>query len=188
VIEFIKNTTINDLNSINLVELSNYIPEIEFRNYFIGLAGHEHYRLLTYISTLYNSNILIDIGTFKGCSSLALSYNISNTIFSFDLNKESRNLSLYPENVTYVIDNILNGIYDEIIQSSPFILLDVNHDGYFEHEFHSHLQKINWNGILMLDDINLNNEMKSYWSWIEEEKYDISEIGHWSGTGIVKFV
>jgi hypothetical protein len=29
--------------------------------------------------------------------------------------------------------------------------------------------------------------MKKYWDWIDEEKYDISSIGHWSGTGLVIF-
>jgi hypothetical protein len=25
------------------------------------------------------------------------------------------------------------------------------------------------------------DEIKKYWDWIEEEKYDISSIGHWIG-------
>jgi hypothetical protein len=38
-----------------------------------------------------------------------------------------------------------------------------------------------------LDDINLNNPMKEFWNVITEDKYDISEYGHWSGTGLVIF-
>lgn len=181
------NISIDDLQDINLTNLSNCIPEHQFRNYFLGSPGQEHYTLLAYFSTLYDSSTLLDIGTYKGCSSLALSYNNANSIFSFDLNGASKNLSSYPANVTYVVDNIVNGMYDEIILSAPFILLDTDHDGSFERQFHSYLRKLKWNGILMLDDIKLNNEMKSFWDSITEEKYDISNLGHWSGTGIVKF-
>jgi hypothetical protein len=181
------NISIEDLQNISLDELSISIPEIQFRNYFLGQPSNEHYTLLAYFSMMYDSCTILDIGTYKGCSSLALSYNSSNSIFSFDLNGASRNLSSYPENVTYVVDNVINGKYDDLIKSSPFILLDTDHDGSFEHEFHSYLQKLKWTGLLMLDDIKLNNEMKSYWNSITEEKYDISDLGHWSGTGIVKF-
>lgn len=182
------NISKQDLQSIDLTELSTAVPELQFREYFLGNPGTEHYILLAYFSSLYNSTNLLDIGTYKGCSSLALAYNNSNSVFSFDLNAATRNLSKYPSNVTYVIDNIINGSYDELIHSTPFILLDINHNGDFELEFHNYLQKINWSGILMLDDIKLNNEMKSYWDSITEEKYDISDIGHWSGTGIVNFI
>jgi hypothetical protein len=29
--------------------------------------------------------------------------------------------------------------------------------------------------------------MKNFWDRIEEKKYDITNIGHWSGTGLVIF-
>ena len=43
----------------------------------------------------------------------------------------------------------------------------------------------NWHGKLLLDDINLNQEMKNFWNGISHEKYDLTDIGHWSGTGLV---
>jgi hypothetical protein len=39
----------------------------------------------------------------------------------------------------------------------------------------------------MLDDIHLNDDMKLFWNNITEEKYDLTSIGHWSGTGLVVF-
>lgn len=176
-----------DLVSINLTELGNCIPEQQFKNYFIDHPGREHYTLLAYISSLYNDATLLDIGTYKGCSSLALSYNSMNSVISFDLNGKSRNLSSYPSNVSYVVDNVINGSYDDLIDSAEFILLDTNHDGTFEYQFYDYLLKKNWTGILMLDDIHLNSEMKMFWNDIKLEKQDITNIGHWSGTGIVRF-
>ena len=37
----------------------------------------------------------------------------------------------------------------------------------------------------MLDDIKLNTGMYDFWNNIEEEKYDLSDIGHETGTGLV---
>ncbi len=39
----------------------------------------------------------------------------------------------------------------------------------------------------MLDDIKLNKSMVNYWDSIKEEKFDISHVGHHSGTGLVIF-
>jgi len=92
-----------------------------------------------------------------------------------------------PGNINYTIDNILSGKYENIINESPFIMLDTYHDGIFEREFYSYLQLINWKGMLLLDDILLNDPMKEFWNDITEEKYDITNVGHATGTGIVLF-
>ena len=77
-----------DLSKINDVDLSHFgnkVNENEFRGYFLGNAGREHYKLLAYFSTLFNNQTLLDIGTYKGCSALALAFNENNNVKSFDL-------------------------------------------------------------------------------------------------------
>jgi hypothetical protein len=74
-----------------------------------------------------------------------------------------------------------------MLLSSKIILLDTFHDGGFELEFLNYLKGINYSGVLILDDIHLNNEMKSFWENINEDKLDITNIGHGSGTGVVYF-
>lgn len=175
-----------DLNSIDLSELGHLIPELGFRGYFLDSPGKEHYKLLAYFSSLYNNSVMLDIGTYKGCSSLALSYNSSNTIYSYDLNPHLRNVTP-PDNVTYIVDNIINGKHDGIINSSVFILLDTDHNGGFERDFYQYILDLKWKGILMLDDIHLNQPMKQFWESIKEEKHNVSSIGHHSGTGLVIF-
>ncbi len=69
---------------------------------------------------------------------------------------------------------------DEIVKSD-FIVLDIDpHDGIEETRILEALEKNNYKGIVLLDDINLNPGMKNFWK-------DITEYGHWSGTGIVIF-
>ena len=71
--------------------------------------------------------------------------------------------------------------------SSDIIMLDTDHDGVFEEAFYSFLKSSNFSGILLLDDIHLCDEMKQFWAAITEPKYDITEYGHFSGTGLVCF-
>ena len=174
------------LSTINLNPLGNCVVEEEFRNYFLDIPGKEHYTLLAYFSTQFNNTTLLDIGTYKGCSALALSYNSNNVVHSFDVGNFT-NLRETPTNIKFHIGYATSEEYTDLITDSPFIILDTAHDGIFERQFHSHLQNIKWNGMLLLDDINLNDEMRQYWSSIEETKFDISPFGHWSGTGLVYF-
>lgn len=178
--------TYEKVSAIDLTELGHLVVEQEFRNYFLDEPAREHYKLLSYFSTQFNDTTLLDIGTYKGCSALALSYNKTNTVHSFDVGNFT-NLHSTPSNVEFHIGYATDEIYTELIHSSPFIILDAAHDGIFERQFHEHLQNIGWSGMLLLDDINLNDEMRNYWTSIQEVKFDISFVGHWSGTGLVFF-
>jgi hypothetical protein len=175
------------IEAIDLSKLGELVLDTEFRTYFLENAGKEHYRLLGNISMHFNESTLLDIGTYKGCSALALSLNKTNQIKSFDIRFGLRGISDYPDNVEFIVDDILNEKYKDLVLSSKFIILDTDHDGGFEDSFYQYLISINYVGYLMLDDIHYNTQMKNFWESIEREKYDISEIGHHSGTGLVIF-
>ena len=176
----VSNDTLNKLNT-------SYVNQYELHHdssYFHGESGKEHYRLLMYISSLYNNKILFDVGTNMCMSALSLSSNIFNTVNSYDIVK------ILPENPTKKNINwcIGDSTLDSAIKNTPFIFLDVDHDGKYENIFYNFLNSIQWKGLLMLDDIHLNEPMKNFWNSIEQNKYDVTKIGHWSGTGIVEFV
>ena len=181
---------INEINNIDLNDLSmddyQLINNLEYQNYFKSPSSLEHYRLLTYLSNKVSNSTFVDIGTLKGCSALALSNNKTNIIYSFNLSNELQ-LNESPNNIKFIIDDVMNDKYKEILLQSKLILLDTFHDGTFEKLFYNYLKKINYRGSLLLDDIKLNNEMVEFWESIDYEKYDISHIGHISGTGIVYF-
>jgi hypothetical protein len=168
---------------VNTEHLAHWVLEDEFRNYFTAPAGKEHYKLLADLSFCFDNVNFLEIGTYKGLSALALAYNLSNRITSWDIGDF---LSIFPapENVEFKIGNVLK---EENLNNFLFIFLDTFHDGSFEDEFYKHLKEINYKGVVMLDDIHLNEPMKKFWDSITEEKYDITSIGHWSGTGIVIF-
>lgn len=179
-----------ELFKLNDIDLSSYLELIttEIRQgYFNDKAGQEHYRLLAYISISKNNESLIDIGTLKGDSALALAYNKSNSVISFDILDCGIGITDCPANIKFIIGDVMNDEYVDLLKSSSFILVDTAHDGIFEREFYEHLSKINWRGILMMDDIILNDDMKELWAWIDRKKIDMTDVGHWSGTGFVVF-
>jgi hypothetical protein len=87
-------------------------------------------------------------------------------------------------NIEYRIGDVLG---DTSLSESPLIMLDTDHDGVFENKFYTHLKENNYKGLLFLDDIHLNPPMRAFWSSIAETKEDITDLGHWSGSGLVDF-
>jgi hypothetical protein len=75
--------------------------------------------------------------------------------------------------------------------------LDTHHLPYsvpFEREFFARLVQSGYRGILVLDDIHLNPEMKKWWQELQGGQqihnyhcFDVTAIGHSTGTGLVDF-
>jgi len=152
-----------DNNTLDNFDMSRYslISNLEYQKYYTEKSSKEHYRLLTHLSQQLNGEIIIDIGTLKGCSALALSFNLSNKVYSFNLSEE-KELNTIPENCEFKVDNILI-------------------------QFYNHLKQLGYKGYLLLDDIFLNKEMVEFWNLIELEKQDLTSLGHATGTGVVYF-
>lgn len=171
-----------ELDQLDTSNVNQYDMHFDISCYHTQ-SGREHYRLLIYTSTLFSNTTLFDVGTNACRSALALSYNKSNKIKSYDI------IQVMPNNPTVEnIEFILGDSTKDIdITTTPFIFLDVDHDGVYENTFYNFLKESKWQGLLMLDDIHLNEAMRSFWQNITEEKYDITSKGHWSGTGLVVF-
>jgi len=177
------NNRFDDINETLLLSLYSKVHPRSVQ-WFFEAAGKEHYRLLAYISNHYEGALILDIGTNTGSSALALSLSGNNHIISYDIEdcREGHGLNEKIEHkVMLATDDIVS------VKSASLIFLDTKHDGVFENEFRNKLEEINWKGVLILDDIYLNPEMKSFWDSITQEKIDLTKVGHWSGTGAVIF-
>jgi predicted O-methyltransferase YrrM len=183
-----------DINLINKINLNEHFNKFSLCNDFYMAPGNQHYKLLAYLSSLFNNVNIVEIGTHLGESALALSYNKNNTIYTFDIvDKVSQEKKI--DNIKFIIDDIINNIesrnkWKDIILSSSFIFLDVDpHNGTMEYDFYLYLKENNYNGFVICDDIWYFKEMRdNFWYKIPYEyRYDISHFGHWSGTGIFTF-
>lgn len=173
---------------INDIKLENIIEHcgIADKPNFLKKAGDEHYRLLAYLSSCFSDSKLVEIGTRYGSGAAALGFNPSNTVCSYDIKSYGPNCKL--SNVNFILKNVLvDGNVKEIIDS-PLIFIDVEpHDGLKEAGLLTNLIKFGYKGVLLCDDILDYPNLKKWWDSITLEKYDITEYGHFSGTGLVNF-
>jgi hypothetical protein len=150
-------------------------------------AKKEHYRLFTYLTKLYNNITLIDAGTSHGHSCLALAQNPLNKVITYDIfDKDFPFFNNYTNVEFKKLD--INKEEPTIIKSAKIISLDIDpHDGKQEKIFTDYLIKIEYKGYVICDDIHINGPMKQWWDSIKIEKYDITDVGHFSGTGVINF-
>lgn len=184
------NLTAEEINAIDLSSLNQYIEWSKNSKYFNLDAGQEHYKLLALLSKKLGCKRLVDIGHYHGFSSVALSFSDDKVIDSYDIfnwlpddgSMTSENL----DNVNLYVEDYLDDI-PKLMKDTDLIMIDIDHTGVTERLIMEQLEKNNYKGMVFLDDINLNEEMKKFWADIKLKKIDVTPIGHWSGSGIVIF-
>lgn len=189
------NYTLDSATILNAVDYSRFSGILDGDPEFHGPIGKEHYKLLSYISTLFTGAKIIDIGTHRGSSALALSYNPTNTVYSFDIMDKVLNQKVRErQNIVFSMDNLFESAgqekWKETLLAAPFIFLDVDpHNGAMELEFYGFLKRIGYSGFVICDDIWYFKEMRDrFWYRLPAaERYDLTHLGHWSGTGIFTF-
>jgi hypothetical protein len=159
----------------------------EMAMYYSSAIGMEHYRLLTALSMMNRNSIILDIGTYKGASALALSTNPTNKVISYNIvNQLDVDFSDIP-NIEFKIKDIYTES-KELILSSNFILYDISpHNGKDELRFYEFVKGLGYTGTIIFDDIHLNGGMKEFWTKVDSNKSDFTCVGHGSGTGAVFF-
>ena len=151
-------------------------------------AGQSEYRFYAYMSTWFNNTTILDIGTRTGGSALALSYNPTNKVRSYDLVEQGASQGIKKDNIKWNIGDFMeDGDIDW--DNVSIVMIDVDpHDGSQERVIMDWLREKGWKGILMHDDIGPGwPDIQLMWDEIPEEKFDVTEIAHMSGTGIVNF-
>ncbi len=181
-----KKPTAQELDLINMRPVSDLVLTQSGDKKYIGMpAGKEHYRLLYWLGMRFDA--IMELGTFRGHSALALavgqSKHYSGFVHSYDI-ENHRDTVVVPDNLKF---DIIQNAHQLLTPADQLIFLDTFHDGTYERVVLNHLREIKWKGVLVMDDIFLNREMREVWSEITERKEDWTDIGHWSGTGIVYF-
>jgi hypothetical protein len=83
----------------------------------------------------------------------------------------------------------INKEYIDVIKSAKIIFLDIAHDAIQEQKFTEMLSNIGYKGYVLCDDIHLpwSPNMEIWWNSIKVEKYDLTDIGHTWGTGLINY-
>ena len=181
----VKNFSDQPVSKVSLHLLSQYIKRPKLVKDFLNDVTEkcdQHYPLLSYLSTKYNDTTLIEIGTFRGLGALALSYNLCNTVVSYDI-ENFREWDDFPKNIEFRIKDFLEDA--DSVLSSPLIFFDAGtyapnteKDGCLENITYNFLKDNKYQGVLILDDIYISSETKSFWDSITTKKHDLTPVGH----------
>ena len=164
------------------------------QEYYDLRSGVNEYRLYSYLTTFFNNKTILDIGTFTGRSSIALSYNESNRVISYDIEDHIKrpNHPIYTKpNVEFRIRDVLLDLTEELVSTVKIVMIDIDHYGVNEKRIIDRLKTLGFKGLILLDDITkhpdptINRCMNQLWDSIEDACYDMTDYGHWSGTGVV---
>jgi predicted O-methyltransferase YrrM len=163
-------------------------------SYYDLNSGEQEYRLYSYLSTFFDNIIILDIGTLDGRSAVALSHNENNKILSYDIHNHINNNEhkIYSKkNISFNIKNIIEDLNEEFIKNVKIIMIDIDHYETIETIIINRLKELNFSGLIILDDItrhpdpHINVCMNKLWNNIPYTKYDFTNYGHWSGTGVI---
>lgn len=190
-----------DYKKIREISTQDYMKHYQYPGYTSPLddthhfadarakKGGEHYQLLTYLTNLFDDILILDVGTNWGDSAISLSQNRKNRVITYDI----EHIWNYPfsdsfENLKFRLMDI-NKEDIEIIKSAKLIFLDIAHDGFQEQIFTDMLKRIDYKGFVVCDDIHLpwSPQMNVWWNSIDVEKYDLTDIGHTWGTGLINY-
>ena len=176
-----------DKAAIKALDISHLAEQSLNKNDWLT-AGQSEYRLYAWLSTQFNNTTILDVGTRTGGSALALSYNETNNVMSYDLQEQGASSGISKSNVQF---NIKDFREDDTLDfdNISIIMLDVDpHDGVQEEEMFEWLEEKGWKGLVLLDDIGPQwPEIEDFWNRITFPKLNVTEVGHMSGTGLVNF-
>lgn len=176
------------LDQIKSMDISKLYPlaadNADNRRLLHGEAGVEHYKLLAWLSEQFDDSIIVEIGTLGGLGTIALSYNPTNKVTSFDIRSYNWGNET-PENAEKKI--VYDGYMDEVTKAD-LIFYDAAHEGLEEAIFFDELLNRNWHGVVVWDDIHLNPAMEEFWKEKVEAGFiaeDWTSLGHSCGTGVI---
>ena len=183
----------------------------KFGNEFGMAPAYCYYAILSQLSTYFNNSVIVDLGTLRGESAVALAYNKSNKVYTYDISHSEEAADIFKkeefQNIKYILGNciednwsgmaMLEGVLPktdkEIFLSSELIFMDIDpHTGVQEDKVLNFLISNNWKGIMVCDDIGTGRElgkenshpgMRDWWNTINLPKYNISKNYYAAGTG-----
>lgn len=174
---------------INLTPYYRFVEGAAFE-FFDMPPGKNHCKLLAYLSQqLPLGSRVADLGTLYGQSATALASNPYVEVWTFDTHdqlprgcltiKDLQNVRFFNADCKEYIKQLVN---------FSIIFLDIApHDGIQEQEVLSGLMHQGFRGLLICDDIFYSDAMETWWRGVPLQKYNVTNYGHWSGTGIVVF-
>jgi predicted O-methyltransferase YrrM len=186
----------HEVNQIDLTHLAHFLQwNPTYQQYFLQDAGKEPYKLIAFLSKTIGG-MVVDMGTLYGSSALALSYNEQTQVMTLDTKRQIPDAQdlvtpVKRPNVRMIVASCQTVLPHAA--KANLVLLDI--DAHLTTEIKKVIHELayyNFKGILVLDNIHLNDDMKSLWVDVGKElknckTIDATMLGHHTGTGIIVY-
>lgn len=156
----------------------------------------EHYRLLTALCRNERVGLAVEVGTFTGLGALALAEGAERVV-TYDIVPwrdtpdpvlGDDDFDRIEQRIGDLSDQCFFDSQADTLHEADLVFVDGPKDGVFEPAFLPLLRPVLRIGaLLVLDDI-LFLSMLRVWRDLPLPKWDITSLGHWSGTGIAEAV
>lgn len=177
------------------------LPILEDRHApaYVHLWPGEHYRLLAALVRLLKPSLILEIGTYRGHSALAMlpELEANARIVTMDVVAwtDTQDCLLRPEDfqdgrLVQVIVDVGDSQEAErqadLLRSADLIFVDAAKDGMLERRILANFETVGLKDgvVVVFDDIRLWN-MLAIWRGISRPKLDVTSLGHYSGTGLI---
>jgi len=160
------------------------------------LSGH-HYRILAGLAEAWGARRIVEVGTYRGTSALALlGAPTVEQLVTYDLVgwEQFAGTWLRPADFGERLEQRLVDLSEpkvfadesDVLARADMIFIDASKDGVFEPALLAELFGLEPLGpqLIVLDDIRVLTMIR-VWRAIRHDKLDLTSFGHWSGTGIV---
>jgi predicted O-methyltransferase YrrM len=177
------------------------MPLLESRDApkYVHLWPGEHYRLLAALVRLLNPSLVVEIGTYRGHSALAMLPELGRNarIVTMDvipwaevpeclLRAEDFEDGRLTQVIADVGDSEEAKRQADLISSADLVFVDAAKDGMLERRILANFDAIGLKdgAVVVFDDIRVWN-MLGIWREITRPKLDVTSLGHYSGTGLI---
>jgi hypothetical protein len=149
---------------------------------------NRYYQMLAYISDFYEDEVIGEVGTSFGTSALCMAMNRKNKIITYDIEHTKGRFSFDDWDIKQTIVSCADMDITEL-RKCPLIFLDIDHGYTNEIDFYNRLCAVDYDGILICDDIKKVPYMQKFWNEVTHPKVllENSIYSRPSGFGAIDF-
>jgi predicted O-methyltransferase YrrM len=164
----------------------------------VELWPGEHYRFLAALVETIRPQLVVEVGTFTGMGSLSMASALAagGRLITFDVVPwtsfpdtllRDEDSSVIEQRLCDLSDETAFAEHSDLFAEADLVFLDGPKDGHFEPVLHRLLTgTVKASALVVYDDIRLLT-MVELWRSIATPKYDATSLGHWTGTGLVRY-
>lgn len=157
---------------------SKYGIEEAFMNNGYGknhMLLSKHYQYITSFALAFAPIRVLEIGTQTGASALCFSVS-AKEVLTVDVNPHHVSKKL-KENIRFQKIGHTGECLELPFEKFDVIFVDIDHSGYYELKLHE-LFKSKFNGLVMWDDVVIDERMQKFWEVVKNEVPSINTNWH----------